>query len=207
MWLGPLAAYAGDPSAAPAGRCLSMTYFLNYPSSVGRIHITSGDDVSAAPDFDPKYLSRPEDMAQLKWGYKHSRELARRMSCYRGEHVAGHPLFSPGSEATCQARERPAEISAPDIIYTREDDEAIDTYLRKVTATAWHSFGTCAMTGREKGGVVDTHLNVYGVQRLKVADMSIAPANVSANTYSTALVIGEKAAAIIIEELGIERRI
>jgi alcohol oxidase len=64
--------------------------------------------------------------------------------------------------------------------------------------------GTCAMKPRERGGVVDSRLNVYGVQRLKVADLSICPANVAANTYSTALVIGEKAAVIIAEELGIK---
>ena len=56
----------------------------------------------------------------------------------------------------------------------------------------------------ERGGVVDPRLNVYGVQGLKVADLSICPSNVAANTYSTALVIGEKAAVIIAEELGIE---
>jgi alcohol oxidase len=60
------------------------------------------------------------------------------------------------------------------------------------------------MKPRERGGVVDSRLNVYGVQGLKVADMSISPANVGSNTYSTALVIGEKAAVIIAEELGIE---
>jgi alcohol oxidase len=59
------------------------------------------------------------------------------------------------------------------------------------------------MKPREQGGVVDPHLNVYGVKGLKVADLSIGPSNVAANTYSTALVIGEKAAVIIAEELGI----
>lgn len=59
------------------------------------------------------------------------------------------------------------------------------------------------MKPRERGGVVDSRLNVYGVQRLKVADLSIGPSNVGANTYSTALVIGEKAAVMIAEELGI----
>ena len=60
------------------------------------------------------------------------------------------------------------------------------------------------MKPREKGGVVDSHLNVYGVRGLKIADLSIGPGNVGANTYSTALVIGEKAAIIIAEELGIK---
>jgi alcohol oxidase len=74
---------------------------------------------------------------------------------------------------------------------------------------------TCAMKARDKGGVVDNELNMYGTQNLKVAglsllergflalDMSIAPANTSANTYSTALVIGEKTAMIIGKQLGL----
>lgn len=60
------------------------------------------------------------------------------------------------------------------------------------------------MKPRERGGVLDPRLNVYGVQGLKVADLSICPSNVGANTYSTALVIGEKAAVIIAEDLGIK---
>ena len=42
-----------------------------------------------------------------------------------------------------------------------------------------HQLGTCAMKPRDKGGVVDNRLNVYGVQNLKVADMSICPSNVA----------------------------
>jgi alcohol oxidase len=59
------------------------------------------------------------------------------------------------------------------------------------------------MKPRDQMGVVDAQLNVYGVKNLKIADLSIAPLNVGANTYNTALIIGEKAAVIIAEELGI----
>lgn len=83
------------------------------------------------------------------------------------------------------------------------DDLAIDKFVRENAGTTWHSLGTCAMKAREGAGVVDSRLNVYGVQGLKVADLSIAPANVSANTYSTAVLIGEKAANLIAEELNI----
>ena len=69
---------------------------------------------------------------------------------------------------------------------------------------AWH-FARSNHT--RKGGVVDSYLNVYGINGLKVANLSIGlsigPGNVSVNTYSIALVIGEKAAMIIAEELGI----
>ncbi len=61
---------------------------------------------------------------------------------------------------------------------------------------------TCPMRPREKGGVVDPDLNVYGVQALKCIDLSIA-GQVAANTNNTAFVIGEKGADILIGELGL----
>ena len=60
------------------------------------------------------------------------------------------------------------------------------------------------MKPRERGGVVNPCLNVYRVQGLKIVDLSIDPSNVGANTYSTVLVIREKAAVIFAEELGIK---
>jgi len=63
--------------------------------------------------------------------------------------------------------------------------------------------GTTPMKPREQGGVVDKDLNVYGVEALKIADLSIIPSQVGANMYSTAMLVGEKAATIIAKELGI----
>lgn len=68
----------------------------------------------------------------------------------------------------------------------------------------WHSLGTSSMQPLSKGGVVDAKLNVYGTKGLKVADLSIAPHNVGANTYNTALSIGEKAAVLIAKELDLK---
>lgn len=53
-----------------------------------------------------------------------------------------------------------------------------------------------------KHGVLDDRLNVHGVQGLKVADLSICPDNVGCNTYSTALLIGEKCSVLAAEDLG-----
>lgn len=53
-----------------------------------------------------------------------------------------------------------------------------------------------------KHGVLDERLNVHGVKGLKCADLSICPDNVGCNTYSTALLIGEKAAMLVAEDLG-----
>ena len=53
-----------------------------------------------------------------------------------------------------------------------------------------------------KHGVLDPRLNVHGVKGLKVADLSICPDNVGCNTFSTALLIGEKCAMLVAEDLG-----
>lgn len=206
MWIGPIASYVGlDPPRQPGRKYFSLLYYTEYPASLGRVHIQGGLNPYASLDLETGFLDDPADLAVLRWAYKHSREFARRMSAYRGYTVATHPLFPKGSEAATEFRvQGPVAISAPDIHYTEEDNAAIDDYHRLKVATTWHSLGTCAMKPRSQGGVVDSHLNVYGVQNLKVADMSIAPSNVGANTYNSALIIGEKAAIIIAEELGIK---
>ncbi|KNZ73897.1 Alcohol oxidase [Termitomyces sp. J132] len=204
VWLGTFSAYSGNNPAAPWGKYFSATYFTGYPVSRGRVHISMGLNPYGKLDFEPGYLNHPADLGVLRWAYKKGRELARRMDIYRGEFVLGHPSFPKDSNATTKDFAQPVEISTPDIAYTAEDDQAIDEYHRKTVETTWHSIGTCAMKPREKGGVVDPRLNVYGVQNLKVADCSVAPANVGANTYNTALAIGEKAAVIIAEDLGIQ---
>ncbi|KAG5649963.1 hypothetical protein H0H81_001310 [Sphagnurus paluster] len=202
-WIGTLAAYAGGNPTVPRGKYFSFGYYTEYPFSVGRVHITSGLDAYGKLDFEPGYLDHIYDMGVLRWGYKKSREFARRMDCYRGELKIGHPVFPAGSKAKTDESAKPVPIDAPDIEYSAEDNKAIDEFHRGNVQTSWHSIGTCAMKPREEGGVVDANLNVYGTVNLKVADCSIAPANVSANTYNTALAIGEKAAVIIAKELGI----
>lgn len=204
LWIGTGGMLLGDYSIAPARKYFSFGYYLEHPSALGSVHIRSADDVNAPPEFETGYLKNADDLALLKWGYKRTRELARRMACYRGEYSSRHPEFSKESAAFCKEEALPADIAAPDIKYSEEDEKAIEDYTRKCVTTAWHSLGTCSMKSREEGGVVDTSLNVYGVERLKVADLSIAPGNVAANTCSTTLAIAEKAALIIAADLGIE---
>ncbi|KAK2460295.1 hypothetical protein APHAL10511_007684 [Amanita phalloides] len=187
----------------PTNKTLVAFYFVAYPVSLGHVRIASGTNAYAPLDFHPGFLDASEDVAVLRWGYKKIREILRRMKYYRGERLPGQPIFPERSAAECKYNEGPVDINAPDITYSKEDDEAIDQYHRAAANSTWHSIGTCAMKPREEGGVVDPRLNVYGTQCLKVADCSITPANVGANTYNTAIAIGEKAAVLIAEDLGI----
>ncbi|KAG1730381.1 GMC oxidoreductase-domain-containing protein [Suillus paluster] len=203
----PMAGYFRLSSDFPPRNYLGAGYYTLYPMSVGSVHIKLGDNGKEELDFTTGYLDDPSDIVPLNFGYKKMREIFRRMPSYRGEVHTGHPRFPKGSAAVCREASGPVDLHDPDIIYTAEDDEAIDNFHRDNMNTAWHSLGTCAMKPEADQGVVDARLNVYGVTNLKVADMSIAPKNVGTNTYSTALLIGEKAAIIITEDLGMHCRL
>ncbi|KAG2113891.1 GMC oxidoreductase-domain-containing protein [Suillus discolor] len=190
-------------SILPTRNYMTACYFTLYPVSAGSVHINVTEDGKERMDFNTGILDDPSDIVLLNFGYKKTREIFRRMASYRGEVAAGHPDFPQGSAAACREASRPVDLDAPDIVYTAEDDEVIDRFLRDIVQTPCHSLGTCAMKPEADHGVVDARLNVYGVSNLKVADMSISPLNVGANTCSTALLIGERAAMIIAEDLGI----
>lgn len=197
--------FPGDPSLTTGEPCVSTTVFTVYPFSRGHIHIT-GPAVSDPVDFETGFFadSGQLDVKKHMWMYKKQREVIRRMECYRGEIPACHPPFAAESGAACvRLTDGPLPAGAPDIEYSAEDDAVLERWLRENVGTTWHSLGTCKMLPRDEMGVVNPNLGVYGVRNLKIADLSIAPRNVAANTNNTALAIGEKAADIFIKELGL----
>lgn len=175
------------------------------------IHPKIEEEISPSQDyiFNTGFLSHPADIKTHLWIYKTQREIARRLPYYRGEVAFGHPKFSIDSDAALNCvgddgKVLPVMKETPNIKYTPEDDEIIEQHIRDTVSTTYHSLGTCAMKKKEERGVVDELLNIYGVRGLKVLDLSIAPENVGANTYHTALTVGEKGAMILAEELGLE---
>ncbi|KAL5317132.1 hypothetical protein ACEPPN_014226 [Leptodophora sp. 'Broadleaf-Isolate-01'] len=194
-----------DRAVHPDGEFISVASYSAYPYSRGSIHI-KGPSMLDPPRFNTGYISDENDF-DLKahiWQYKKQREIIRRTKMYRGELASGHPKFSPDSNAACLDLDMDESMNiTEDIVYSAEDDKAIEQYLRENLTTTWHSLGTAKMAPREEMGVVDRSLNVYGVQGLKVIDLSIVPENVGANTNNTALVVGEKGADIIAKELGL----
>ncbi|KAI0394438.1 GMC oxidoreductase [Xylariaceae sp. FL0594] len=210
MLLALLNAFFGDQSKAEPGQYITIGTYTAYPHSRGHLHIT-GPEVDDPLEFNAGYFSDAGDVdiKTQMWAYKRGREIMRRMSVYRGELEIGHPPFASTSRAACVKLSDGLVSSSDDVTsvedleYTAEDDEVLARFLRENINTTWHSVGTTKMAPREQMGVVDKDLNVYGVRGLKVADASIVPVNVAANTNNTALVIGEKAADIIMRELGL----
>lgn len=201
-------AYYGDHSMLPDNaEYVSMANWTAYPYSRGHIHIT-GPGISDPIDFDVGYLKDANeiDLKKHVWAYKLQREMWRRMSIYRGELASSHPRFPSGSKAAVvEKAEGPVAGDAARIEYTAEDDKAIEQKVREIVSTTWHSLGTCKIAPREKMGVVDPSLSVHGVTGLKLADLSVPPENVGANTGNTAFVVGERAADIFIKELGLDQ--
>lgn len=77
------------------------------------------------------YRNSPADVVLLRWCYKRGRELARRMRSFRGEIPEGNPKFAPsGTASVAPSAHGPVDATAPDIVYTAEDDKAIDDYHR-----------------------------------------------------------------------------
>lgn len=198
------ASFPGAETGLPEGQYLGLTTFSVYPFSRGHVHVT-GPASSDPVDFDTGFFSDAGDIDVKKhiWAYKKQREIIRRMTHYRGEYANWHPRFASGSPAACVSLSSPLPVDVEDIRYGAEDDAAIEAFVREKVGTTWHSLGTCKMGKREEGGVVDARLGVHGVEGLKLADLSVLPVNVGANSNGMALALGEKAADVFLEDLGL----
>lgn len=76
------------------------------------------------------------------------------------------------------------------------DDEILD-YALRMSGSIYHPVGTCRM-GSDPNAPVDPELRVKGIRNLRVADGSVMPTLVSANSNAACIMIGEKAADIIV---------
>lgn len=82
-----------------------------------------------------------------------------------------------------------------------DSDEYWDCVLRNTAKTLYHPTGTCKMGPvSDPGAVVDPTLKVHGINGLRVADASIMPKIISANTNAPSILIGQKVADFIIKQ-------
>ena len=80
---------------------------------------------------------------------------------------------------------------------SRTTDAEIIEWVRQTAETTYHPVGTCKM-GQDSMAVVDEQLRVRGIGGLRVADASIMPTLTSGNTNAPSIMIGEKAADMVL---------
>ncbi len=77
--------------------------------------------------------------------------------------------------------------------------DELETYIRNTGTTVHHLAGTCRM-GEDPAAVVDSRLRVHGIAGLRVIDASVMPVVTTGNINAPTIMIGEKGAAMMMEE-------
>jgi len=144
------------------------------PDGRGTVRLSSPDPL-APPRITFGFLGSEYDMRAMVSGVKLARALATQpaMKAYAIEELV------PGSAAA--------------------SDADLEAFVRETGVTNHHPTSSCAM-GVGSNSVVDPRLRVHGIGGLRVADASIMPSVVAGNTNAPSIMIGEKAAAMILED-------
>ncbi len=146
------------------------------PSSRGRVQITSADP-QQAPSIAPHYLSTDADRRVAA----DSLRITRR--------IVAQPAL---------AKYQPVEVK-PGVQF--QSDAELAKLAGDIGTTIFHPVGTAKMGPRsDPMAVVDAHLRVHGVQRLRVVDASVMPRITSGNTNSPTLMIAERAAEWLLQD-------
>ena len=76
-----------------------------------------------------------------------------------------------------------------------QEDEALETYIKRATVGVWHCSCSCRMgTADDPMAVTDNEGRVHGMQGLRVVDASIFPVVPCANTNFPTMMLAEKIA-------------
>ena len=77
-------------------------------------------------------------------------------------------------------------------------DQTLDDWMMRNVRTSHHISGTCKMGPADDAmAVVDQYARMHGIEGLRVADASVMPDCIRANTNATSMVIGERVAEFI----------
>ncbi|HET7881896.1 MAG TPA: choline dehydrogenase [Acetobacteraceae bacterium] len=144
------------------------------PDSRGSVQIKSPDPL-VPPAIRFNFLQTRSDIQALTAGMRLARKFTQQPALV--PYVAEELLPGPGVNT----------------------DAEFEANIRTNANSNLHPVGTCRM-GPEGGTVVDARLRVHGISRLRVADASIMPTVPAGNTNAPSIMIGEKAAAMILED-------
>src|SRR5215831_7121394 len=161
----------GDPLQAEGIR---FTCILELALGAGELRLASTDP-TVQPHLDYRYLEDPWDRQRLR--------EAVRLCARLLEHEAYQDIVAARLEPSDQAL---------------VSDEALDNWLLHRVTTTQHISGTCKMgPASDPLAVVDQHCRVYGLTGLRVADASVMPDCIRANTNATTIMIAERVADFI----------
>jgi choline dehydrogenase len=153
-------------------RAITVMSTLIYPRSRGTLRLASTDP-TAAPLIDMNYLAEEKDQQVLVEGVEMIREIMKSAAFNGNVESELHPGPLYGS----------ADLKAE--------------ILNRAT-TVYHGVGTCRM-GVDDRAVVGPDLKVRGIDGLRVADASIMPSIIGGNTNAPSIMIGDKAAELILQ--------
>jgi choline dehydrogenase len=145
------------------------------PESRGYLKLASPDPL-APPAIHPNYLATETDRRCVVASLTFARKLAQ----------------TPPLASLVAAEYQPG----PDV----KTDADLLAFARARGQTIFHPSGTCRM-GSDADAVIDPRLRVRGVDGLWVVDCSIMPTLVSGNTHVPAVMIGEKASDMVLEDI------
>jgi choline dehydrogenase len=156
-----------------AGHQFTAAAMQMRPSGRGDVTLRSADPL-ASPIIRLGLLSHPHDL-----------QFARDMLAFIRRFFATEPVRGLVSTELMPG----AAVNDP---------VAVDAYLRSMVQTGMHPTSSCAMGLDPLISVVDAQLRVHGLQGLRVVDASVMPTIVSGNTSAPVMMIGEKAADLIL---------
>ena len=152
------------------------------PKSRGSVTL-GGPSIHDPPIIDTNFLDHPDDISTLVEGMKFVKKMEET------EEFKKHDIKLLQDELLCGNHHEP---------FT---DAYYECFVREYINTVYHPVSTCAMGPQGKDSVVDSRLRVHGIGKLRVVDGSIMPKLVGANTNAACLMIGEKGAFMILEDL------
>ncbi|KAL2070787.1 hypothetical protein VTL71DRAFT_13813 [Oculimacula yallundae] len=138
--------------------------------SRGSVHIQSRNAFDQ-PNIDPRYCSNPLDCQIIVEGLLFNNRIVKTTAMKVLDIAPYYPFLQDATPETLM----PAVLSG--------------------VRTEFHGTGTTSMLPLELGGVVDTHLRVYGTKNLRIVDAGIFPLVPAAHLQAPVYAVAEKARA------------
>lgn len=159
---------------ADGSRFATILAAIVAPRSRGTVTLNSAD-TGDLPNIDPKWLVDPVDQAAAVYGFKRAREFFSAQAMQPV--LAEKNEYYPGAAVSTDAQ--------------------ILQHVKENLMTVWHASCTCKMATRDQGGVLDSKLQVYGTQGLRVIDASSFPMLPPGHPQSTCYMLAERGATLI----------